>query len=759
MDARTGWRGAIRRRLADRRTLVEWLIVGLGLSLLVVWLALGSPTRRADNWIYDALLGLSPGRSSEQVVVVAIDNRSIEQLGRWPWSRTLHARALDRLTEAGAASVGYDVLFAESEAGADPALAQALARNGRTWLAELLQEPGENGAAFGVVAPIPELATAAAGLGHVDLTPDPDGVVRRLPLFMAAEGQTWPHLTAQMRTATGDVLVHRTPPSPYLTPLGSTLIRYRGPPGTVRTVSFVDLVRGEVPAGFLSGKQVLVGMTADGLGDRFATPASPRGELRPGVEIQAALLDTLIRGDAVRATPPALLALLSLIPLWGLMAAFLMLRPAISLAAGVGMIAAVFIVSTLAFLLGVWLAPVAAVAGVALAWPLWSWRRLEAASAYMQTEIDAFRADGPWLADIAASHASGDHIDRQATVLKAALLRLRDLSGLISGTLRSLPDATLVIDDTGRVLLANARATALFQADGDPASVLTGSDIDSLFARIGAEPLETLLARTGETREIRMATGEVLKLDEARVDLAQGTGPGSIVRLADVTAIRVAERQREQALQLLSHDMRSPQVSILTLLAEPQPRDERFERRIGDYARRTLAMAESYVQLARAESQVMDRREFDLDQVLIEAADSLWPQAQARGVTILTPDDGEERLVVGDPVLVGRALVNLIDNAVKYGPHGGEVACTLETTEIAGRRVHVCTVRDRGPGFPPEEAERLFEAFHQAADARPGVGLGLAFVRIVAERHGGSAGAVSAPGEGARFTLTLPDAG
>jgi len=734
--------------------------VGLGLSVLVVWLSLGSGTRRADNWIYDALLNLNPGQSSEQVVVVAIDNRSIQTLGRWPWSRTLHTQALDRLTEAGAASIGYDVLFAEPEPGADDALIAALNRNRRTWLAELLQEPGENGAPFSVVEPTPELAAAAAGLGHVDLTPDPDGVVRRLPLFMGAGAETWPHMTARMRTATGGALPssqaapHATT-TPWLTPLNSTLIRYRGPPGSVRTVSFVDLINGEVPAAFLKDKQVLIGMTADGLGDRFATPVSPHGELRPGVEIQAALLDTLIRGDALRAVPPALLALLSLIPLWGLMAAFLMLRPAISLAAGVGAIVAVFAVSALAFLAGIWLAPVAAVVGVALAWPLWSWRRLEAASAYMQAEIEAFRADGPWLSDLAGDRARGDHIDRQAGVLKAALTRLRELSALISDTLRSLPDATLVIDDTGRVLLANTRASALFEQD----ATLAGSDIDSLFARIGAEPLETLLARDGTAREIRTPTGEVFKLDEARLDLGRDSRPGGIVRLADVTAIRVAERQREQALQLLSHDMRSPQVSILTLLAEPPPRDAAFDRRVGDYARRTLAMAESYVQLARAESRVLDRRELDLGQSLIEAADGLWPQANARGVTILTPDDEDERLVMGDPVLIGRALVNLIDNALKYGPEGGEVTCTLDTVEVGDRRFHLCVVQDQGPGFPPDQSEQLFEAFHQTAEARPGIGLGLAFVRIVAERHGGWVKAESPPGEGARFTLALPDAG
>jgi signal transduction histidine kinase len=180
---------------------------------------------------------------------------------------------------------------------------------------------------------------------------------------------------------------------------------------------------------------------------------------------------------------------------------------------------------------------------------------------------------------------------------------------------------------------------------------------------------------------------------------------------------------------------------------------------VGDYAKRTLAMAESYVQLARAESQVLDRREFDLGQILIEAADSLWPQARVRGVTIVTPDDGEERLVLGDPVLVGRALVNLIDNALKYGPEGGQVICTLDTIDVDGRRAHVCIVQDQGSGFPPEDAERLFEAFHQAAEAKPGAGLGLASCGSWRRRHGGAVRAESTPGQGARFILTLPDAG
>ena len=231
---------------------------------------------------------------------------------------------------------------------------------------------------------------------------------------------------------------------------------------------------------------------------------------------------------------------------------------------------------------------------------------------------------------------------------------------------------------------------------------------------------------------------------------------GHIVRFADMTLFRVAERQREQALQLLSHDMRAPQVSILTLLEGSQSRtDPAFERRIGDYARQTLDLAEGYVQLARAESQPYRTVVLDLGQVLMDAADTLWPQASAKGVTIQTPTGDEEYLVEGDPALLRRLLTNLLDNALKYGPPKGVIACTLDIeTSDAG---DLCKVRisDQGPGLSVEAARRLFQPFgHGDADHR-GAGLGLAFVRTVAERHGGhvryEAGAV-----GATFVLTLP---
>lgn len=339
------------------------------------------------------------------------------------------------------------------------------------------------------------------------------------------------------------------------------------------------------------------------------------------------------------------------------------------------------------------------------------------------------------------------------TALRGAVKQLRDLDRFISDTLRSLPDATLVVDPDGRVLLANDRARSLF---GETLS--QPAHLSELFLSLGEPSWRRFLAQEGDDHgDILAANGQVLKVATAPLTDAEGLPIGHIVRFADMTRVRAAERQREQALQLLSHDMRAPQVSILTLLDGKQSReDPEFERRIGGYARQTLDLAEGYVQLARAESQPYRSVILDLSQALMDAADTLWPQASGKGVTIETPSGDEEYLVLGDPSLLRRLLTNLLDNALKYGPAGGVISCSLSIGAEAGSAVCIVAISDQGPGLSDEAARRLFQAFgHGDADHR-GAGLGLAFVRTVAERHGGHVHYQARASGGATFVLTLP---
>ncbi|HRL06363.1 MAG TPA: CHASE2 domain-containing protein [Brevundimonas diminuta] len=744
-----GWRGWLGARLTGRRALVEWGLVATLSALLVGWMALTPAADGADHLIYDALMRAEAEPTDEDIVIIAIDDRSLEALGQWPWPRDLHARLIDRLTQAGAGPVAYDVLFTEASQQ-DDALAAALARNGQVRLPVVLDAPGLNGAAFREDAPAPGLTEAAAGLGHVNLTVDDDGAVRRLPLYLQAGERTWPHLILPLAAAKGAV---PAPPAPHsgdeLFAASPEALIYRGPPGAFRTLSFADVLSGETPAAFLKDKLVLVGATAPGLGDRYATPATPHGELRPGVEVQAALLQTLIEGGGPRSLSPAWVLILSLLPLSLLVAGFLVLRPAANMALGAGLIVVTLIAAATAFLAGgLWLPPSAAVAGLALAYPLWSWRRLAAASAYMQSEVEAFERDGVRLIGRAQG---GDVVARQVDALRAAVRQVRDLERFISDALRSLPDATVVADPHARIILSNDRAEALF---GD--RLRDDADLPLLFQSLGEPAWRRFLDPEGDPGDITTPDGRILKAAAALLTDAEGHPVGHIVRFADMTRFRAAERQRAEALQLLSHDMRAPQVSILTLLDGPAPRlDPMVERRIADYARQTLDLAEGYVQLARAESQPYRSELLDLGQIAMDAADILWPQASKKGVRILTPDGDEEFLVQGDPALLRRLTTNLLDNALKYGPEGGVIQVSLTGAQEDGRPVCVLSVSDQGPGLSEEAARRLFQPFgHGGADHR-GAGLGLAFVRTVAERHGGTIR--HQPGSpGATFILTLP---
>ncbi|HEY1072202.1 CHASE2 domain-containing protein [Brevundimonas sp.] len=750
---RSRWLGA---RLTGRRALIEWTLVAVTTALAVGWLALSPTADRVDNIVYDALIRLDDGPVDDAIVVVSIDNRSVQALGRWPWPRTVHADLIDRLSQARPRAVAYDVLFTEPAAD-DPALAAALGRAANVYLPLLVDAPGENGAPWRVSEPDAPLTRAAAGLGHVNLTVDSDGVIRRLPLYMQGGDAVWPQLILPLAktrvavpppdpdAATPDALIAARPEA----------ITYHGTPGRFRTLSFVDVLNGEVPPAFLKDKLVLVGAAAPGLGDRYATPAAPHGELSPGVEIQAALLQTLLEGGGPQRLPPVWVLGLSLAPLSLLICGFLFMRPVVNMVLGASLILLTLAGSLIAFrFAGLWFPPAAAIGGLALAYPFWSWRRLAAASAYMQSEVEAFECEGPALptAPLTLARPQGDVVAKQVDALRAALKHLRDLDRFISDALRSLPDATVVADPDGRVLLSNDRARDLF------GSVLDReADLAALFQSLG-EPSwrRFLVADTTDPGDIRTPNGHVLKAAAAALTDAAGQPIGHIVRFADMTLFRAAERQREQALQLLSHDMRAPQVSILTLLEGGQSRtDPAFERRIGDYARQTLDLAEGYVQLARAESQPYRAVVLDLGQVLMDAADTLWPQASTKGVTIQTPMGDDEHLVEGDPALLRRLLTNLLDNALKYGPAGGVISCTLGLGASDDGAVCILRISDQGPGLSDEAARRLFQPFgHGDADHR-GAGLGLAFVRTVAERHGGhvryEAGEV-----GATFVLTLP---
>jgi CHASE2 domain-containing sensor protein/nitrogen-specific signal transduction histidine kinase len=801
-------------RRAGQRFLIEWVSVGcLGIAV-ILFASLGRLSASVDLLMYDRFLSARAQPLLPDIAVIEIDNASVAELGHWPWPRSVHAKLLEQIAKAQPAAVIYDVLFTEANPG-DAELASAVALS-PTYLPVLLTAPDAAGRRV-AVEPVAPLAHAAAGLGHINLEVDSDGIVRSVAQFQGDAGSRWPQLMVTVADAVerGALRLNgpARPPSPasvaagqaahddsgedrFLIPFGSTAENYT-------KLSFASVLAGNVLADQLRGRIVVIGVTASGLYDRFATPVS--GELGPlpGVYIHANVLDTLLTGREIQPAGSWLVFAVSLLPLAVLLAGFLVLSPRRSLLLTVGLVL-LSAGASAGWLYGArfWMPPVPAIVGVVIVYPIWNWRRLEMTMAYLRHELQRL-ADEPHLLPQAPQRRrefSGDALEQQMALMAQAAQRVQDMKRFVWDSLDSMPEPILVSDVRGVVLIANHAAKAHFARLGAPLpqgrhmqAVLGGLTLVKTIDGDAASDAEhnqyaqahwpALLDPTRGEFAVLMAHGvEVRDANErdhllryATCTNAQGETTGWIAGLVDVSALHAAERQREDALRLLSHDMRSPQASILALVEIERARTEPalardLLGRIERYAQRALTLADDFVQLARAESQTYVLEPVNLDELLIDASDEVWPQAHAKRITLHTDtgvaadarDDGHWICV--DRSLMTRALVNILNNAVKYSPPDTRIVCSLhcETPTVvpgALRRVS-CTIRDQGYGIPKEQQAGLFERFRRFhATERPevgGAGLGMAFVKTVVARHGGEVDVVSAPGEGTAFTIRLP---
>ena len=760
--------------------LVEWWLVLVVATLAILALGYLRPPVRADNLFYDLVQRLAPPPSDPRLLIVAIDDDSLRRLGRWPWSRAVHARMLDRLTAGAPLVVSYDILFPETESpAADQALAEAVAANGGVALPSIIEIPGPDGALAQRIPPIEPLRLAAAGIGHVLIRTDRDGVVRGVDRLGDGRGGLDPHLGEMVvAMVRGNQNVAPTPRPEETAPvvvLGRDLIPFVGPPGSYPRVSFADVLAGQVPRSLIEGRIVLVGATAAGLGDRFSTPMSGNLETMPGVELNANYIDGLLNGRMVRPVPPAVWLLFSVLPVWLLMLSMLRFGPRINLWLGAALGMAVFATTLFALMwFRIWLPPAMALLAIAVIFPLWGWRRLDLASRYMMAELRGLWREHPLLPR-RRGELSGDPIEQRITLMHEAIRDVRDLRRFVAQSLDSLPDAAVVTDLDCEVRIANEAAVALFEErlGGPPA----GRPLGELFRSLDRSPrlpdsrADELLARMrgwhpdagtppDAGHEIRLADGRSIEVRVAFFADADNRPLGWIARFADITALRASERRREDALRLLTHDMRAPQASILAVLeAESGKVPVEIARRLERYARQTLSLADDFVHLERAKSGRFEVEVFDLSDCLLDATDDLWPLSEARRITISTSVPDREVLVVGDRALVTRSIANLLGNALKYSNPEALVRAHV----LVDGGMAVVEVVDHGRGIAAADLPRLFETFSRLAPAEgvsgqiaQGAGLGLAFVKAVVERHGGEVRVSSVEGEGSTFGFRLP---
>ncbi len=317
--------GRLPGRQQSRRLYHTGIIIAVG--LLFTFIAVYTrPFTSINSWLSDQLfVSESP---SPNVVIVGIDDSSLETYGKWSeWPRTLHARAIRNLTAAGARVIAFDVLFADDSKD-DAELAEAIEENGNVVLPVAGVAPlsayGQPVVYDDILHPATILENASCSIGHANIVPDTDGVVRRLPLVVTDNaGNAYPSMSLTVLHR----LLFKQLPDKYEADKGSLFLLDRTIPvdhscslrvnytslnNSYPLISYKDVINRTFDSEAVEHKIVLIGMTATGDLDTWATPISPAKV--PGVWIHANTIDTILRERFLQdgGTTPNLLILLFL---------------------------------------------------------------------------------------------------------------------------------------------------------------------------------------------------------------------------------------------------------------------------------------------------------------------------------------------------------------------------------------------------------------------------------------------------------------
>jgi two-component system phosphate regulon sensor histidine kinase PhoR len=277
---------------------------------------------------------------------------------------------------------------------------------------------------------------------------------------------------------------------------------------------------------------------------------------------------------------------------------------------------------------------------------------------------------------------------------------------------------------------------------------------DAVGVTLGSgRPQERLIERPG-----RQALEVAIVPSTAEGDWA------AVITMKDLAGARRAEQMRRDFIANVSHELRTPLASIRAVLETLEAgalsdadaaRD--FVARAATEVDRLTNMVTELMELSRLESGEPTARDLvDVTALAREAAERMRPQAERAGLR-LECQAQEGLAVIGDGPRLERALLNLLHNAVKFTPVGGEVSLTARR----GDGEVLIKVSDTGTGIDGRDLPRIFERFYKADSSRgtDGAGLGLALVKHTVEAHGGKVSVQSEAGRGSTFTLRLPEAG
>lgn len=333
---------------------------------------------------------------------------------------------------------------------------------------------------------------------------------------------------------------------------------------------------------------------------------------------------------------------------------------------------------------------------------------------------------------------------------------------LVLSLLRSIPDPLLAFDGQKRLVLVNPAAEAALGISADKAMGHALKEV------IQVEELVALLEEGGKTLSEWVSPDN--KTFIPRVEIVRGSDGekvGSVLTLRDITHFKKLNRNQSEFTRIVSHDLRSPLTSMqgfasmlqLGLVGELNEKQQHFVDKILSGINQMTALVDNIQDAGRYDPETgfyeVNRSQCDLGEIVKRIVENhLVPAEKELDIQVAVGEDVP--IISADSNMLERAIINLVDNAIKYTPSGGKVAVSVKRVDDQV----IIMVRDTGLGISLENQKHLFERHvripRQEHKKIKGSGLGLFIVRSVAQRHGGNAWVESQEGIGSTFYLGIP---
>ncbi len=346
----------------------------------------------------------------------------------------------------------------------------------------------------------------------------------------------------------------------------------------------------------------------------------------------------------------------------------------------------------------------------------------------------------------------------------------------LARAMRGLPIAWVITDMDGRIrFLGPAACAVLALNDSDshiekdlPELIGLRDEQDETAGAVVARLLGSVRIVT-ERRSLTIGERTLfLRITRSRLTGRSGDGQGMVWVLTDETQQRLTTEARDQFVMTATHELRTPLTNLQAYAEALQEKDgleieqqKEFCNVITSEAHRLGRLVDQLLTVSQMEagSMTVNRHELEILPMLEYTVDQLQGQAEQKQIELKMNLPAKLPLVLGDRDKLQAAMVNLLGNAVKYTPSGGEVVVRCSTED---RHVRI-DIEDNGPGIPEDEQPKVFDKFFRGSATRDsderGNGLGLAFAREITRLHGGEIELQSTVGEGSTFTLKLPIGG